>query len=125
MKTISVTENELAVINYLRDGANRGRFWYSPTTIGIDIGHKKYNGASSWASRICKKLVVKKILLRNSKGHYGINPKIFNRAIYLNIPKTRLQQLEEENEFLKNRIIEIENILKMIKERKMNVKNNS
>ena len=62
-----LTDNQQAVLNYLQQYHQE---WLTPTQIGIIIGNKRYNSASSWASPICKRLVTLGLAYRSGNGHY-------------------------------------------------------
>lgn len=55
------------VLRYLR-----GRDWTSPSQIGQDVWGWGYHSAS--ASPVCRRLVARGLLERNTRGHYRLTP---------------------------------------------------
>lgn len=74
MKT-ELTTNEKWIYNFLSASTDKD-VWFSPTEIGrqhaITFGYNPITHHSSWASPICKKLVLKGLIERNQKGCYRI-----------------------------------------------------
>lgn len=69
-KPVKLNAQEEWIVKYLK-GSHE---WVSPTAIGQAYGGN-YNSSSAWASPKCKRLVEKKLLKRNAKGHYKlVNP---------------------------------------------------
>jgi hypothetical protein len=60
-----LTDNEKGVLELLKEHAGQ---WISPSSIEWMITSKKHS--SSWASRICLRLVDKGLIKRNKKGQY-------------------------------------------------------
>lgn len=66
---INLSQNERAVLAHLNKRSDK---WTSPTELGQKVDGKKYTSASSWGSRVCKKLVAKGLVTRNDNGLYQI-----------------------------------------------------
>lgn len=66
-----LSEKEVLILRYLIGVSD----FTGPTNIGMKVFKKRYSVASSYTSYTCRKLVEKKLLIRNEKGEYKFNEK--------------------------------------------------
>ena len=67
---------QYAILQYLllKWGQESGGY-VSPTEVGMKVGEKPYETASSWASPTLKTMQKKNWVIRNKRGHYAITGK--------------------------------------------------
>lgn len=66
---------QYSILQYLLLKWGQESGYVSPTEIGMKVGEKPYEKASSWASPTLKLMQKKNWVIRNKRGHYSITGK--------------------------------------------------
>lgn len=73
MKNTKLSYAQINIIDYLKSKRMTvAQEWFSPSVIGMEVGHKLYYSSSAWASPKCRRLVDKGLLERNEHGQYRL-----------------------------------------------------
>jgi len=77
-KTVQLSQQCVCVLLYLAEHKDD---YLSPTDLGKEVGGKEYDGASSWASPKCRRLVEEGLAVRQSPGRYKVTEKGLKHAV--------------------------------------------